>query len=688
MKKANLLLYLLLAAPLAAAPVLAKTKSSARPIAGEKGMGAYLMVYHKDATSSLYMATSRDGHTFTDVNDGRPILDGDTIAAQHGVRDPHIYRGPDGCYYMVATDLHVDGKAKGFRTTQWERDDKYGWGNNRGIVLMKSHDLIHWTHREVFINERFPERFGDMGCAWAPQTIYDPTTGRMMIYLTIRATPDGKTRCYYTYANSSFDDLETEPQLLFDYPDPNIQVLDADITPMPDGRFFMTYVAQEQPGGIRYMISDRVNSGYQYTEGQIDNEKRGCEAPQIYKLIGQDKWVMMYDVYSLRPHNFGFMETSDFKTFTPLGYFGKNQGTMRHTNFQEQKHGAVCQISEKEARRLEQYWADQQARQEKKMGAYLMVYHKDADHGIHFALSRDGYSFTALNEDRPVVKGDTIARQRGVRDPHIYRDAEGNFYLAATDLHIYAQREGLRSTEWERPGEKYGWGNNRALVLMKSRDLIHWAHTSVCLDSLDASLREIGCAWAPETTYDTETHRLMVYFTMRQGTAQASLYYAYVNPDFNRFTSLPKPLFTYPKPGITAIDGDICWGNGQYHLFYVAHDGTPGIKQATSSSITGPWTYDDRFCDEESVSCEAPHVYKLIGQKKWMLMTDVYGQKKHNFGFYATTDFSHFTNLGHFGDAESPMRHTNFEEQKHGAVCWLTQEEARRLEQYWKKNRR
>ena len=249
MKKANLLLYLLLAAPLAAAPVLAKTKSSARPIAGEKGMGAYLMVYHKDATSSLYMATCRDGYTFTDVNDGRPILDGDTIAAQHGVRDPHIYRGPDGCYYMVATDLHVDGKAKGFRTTQWERDDKYGWGNNRGIVLMKSRDLIHWTHREVFINERFPERFGDMGCAWAPQTIYDPTTGRMMIYLTIRATPDGKTRCYYTYANSSFDDLETEPQLLFDYPDPNIQVLDADITPMPDGRFFMTYVAQEQPGG-------------------------------------------------------------------------------------------------------------------------------------------------------------------------------------------------------------------------------------------------------------------------------------------------------------------------------------------------------------------------------------------------------------------------------------------------------
>ena len=36
-----------------------------------------------------------------------------------------------------------------------------------------------------------------------------------------------------------------------------------------------------------------------------------------------------------------------------------------------------------------------------------------------------------------------------------------------SNLHIYAQREGYRHTEWERDGRQYGWGNNRALVLMK-----------------------------------------------------------------------------------------------------------------------------------------------------------------------------------------------------------------------------
>lgn len=101
------------------------------------------------------------------------------------------------------------------------------------------------------------------------------------------------------------------------------------------------------------------------------------------------------------------------------------------------------------------------------MKAYLMVYHKDEDHGLHMAISRDGRQFKALNNDNPVIAGDTIARQLGVRDPHIYRGTDGAFYMAMTDLHVFARRDGKRKDEWERPGEEYGWGNNRGLVLMK-----------------------------------------------------------------------------------------------------------------------------------------------------------------------------------------------------------------------------
>ncbi|MBR2881221.1 MAG: beta-xylosidase, partial [Prevotella sp.] len=58
--------------------------------------------------------------------------------------------------------------------------------------------------------------------------------------------------------------------------------------------------------------------------------------------------------YSVNPHNFGFVETTDFKTFTPLGRF--NEGKMKATNFESPKHGCVIQITKKEARRLEKYW--------------------------------------------------------------------------------------------------------------------------------------------------------------------------------------------------------------------------------------------------------------------------------------------------------------------------------------------
>lgn len=355
---AKSLLFLLLFAFMAT-PVDAASKSSKKKLS-EKQMGAYLFTFFNDATHSLFMATSYDGYTFTAVNNGEPIIAGDSIAEQQGIRDPHIYRAPNGSFYMVLTDLHIFGKEKGLRTSQWERPDQYGWGNNRGLVLMKSDDLIHWTHTVVRIDKLFPEKFGDIGCAWAPETIWDPEEGKLMVYFTIREKAGGRTKLYYSYANENFTTLETEPQLLFEYPNDKVQVLDADICPMPDGRYFMSYVAQENPGGVKYMISDKINHFDDYHAEQIDTEPRSCEAPNMWKRIGENKWVLMYDVFSVTPHNFGFVETTDFKTFKPLGRF--NEGVMKATNFVSPKHGSVIQITKAEAERLENYWKAQQTK--------------------------------------------------------------------------------------------------------------------------------------------------------------------------------------------------------------------------------------------------------------------------------------------------------------------------------------
>lgn len=332
---------------------------------------AYLFVYHQDADHSLHMATSRDGYTFTAVNDNKPVISGDTIADQHGIRDPHIYRGPDGAYYMTMTDLHISGKEAGYRDTQWERPDEYGWGNNKGLIFMKSTDLVNWTRHNVRLNEIFPEEYGDVGCVWAPETIFDPEAGKMMVYFTIRKVGENldkgtdierKTRLYYSYADDDFTTLVTEPQILFNYPDSTKQILDADICPMPDGRYMLSYCAQDGTGGIKVAFSDKINRDYQYTDEMIDSEPGACEAPTAWKRIGEDKWVVMYDIFSIEPHNFGFVETTDFKTFKPIGRF--NEGVMKTTNFSSPKHGAIIAAPIADIERLEKKYPSTVAEQD------------------------------------------------------------------------------------------------------------------------------------------------------------------------------------------------------------------------------------------------------------------------------------------------------------------------------------
>jgi hypothetical protein len=318
---------------------------------------------------------------------------------------------------------------------------------------------------------------------------------------------------------------------------------------------------------------------------------------------------------------------------------------------------------------------------EKDMDAYLMVYFKDADHSLHFAMSKDGYSFTDVNSGNPVIKGDTIAEQKGIRDPYIYRAPDGMFYLALTDLHIYAQKEGLRSTLWEREVEKYGWGNNRGIVLMKSADLIHWSHTVLRVDKAFPELADIGCAWAPELIYDEAKKKTMMYFTMRFGKDKCKVYYTYMNKDFTAMETLPKSIFEYPD-GSEYIDADITKVGSKYHMLYASHKGGSHIEQAVSDSINTGYVYDAKRVDPEMVGDEAPIVYKLINQNKWILVYDIYRVTPHNFGFSETTDFVTFTNLGHFN--EGVMKATNFAIPKHPGIIQITKKEAQKLANRWK----
>ncbi len=327
---------------------------------------------------------------------------------------------------------------------------------------------------------------------------------------------------------------------------------------------------------------------------------------------------------------------------------------------------------------------------EQDLAGYLLVYFKDETHSAYFAISHDGYTFTDVNGGRPIFDGASLAEQKGVRDPHIARGPDGAFVLAMTDLHANGQRAGYRTTQWERPEEQYGWGNNRALVMMKSWDLIHWTHSDFRLDKAFPELAEIGCCWAPETIYDEQKGKMMIYFTMKMGRGVDSLYYAYTDDAFTKLVTKPELLFKFQVPEGTltdpvrnrlhVIDGDITKIDGKFHLFYSSKEsGTPGIEHSVSDKINTGYPVVQKRVDPETVSCEAPNVFKRFGTKTYVLMYDAYGAG--NMGFSETTDFVTFKNIGLFN--AGVMKGTNFDRPKHGAVIPLTLDELQALKARW-----
>jgi predicted GH43/DUF377 family glycosyl hydrolase len=315
--------------------------------------------------------------------------------------------------------------------------------------------------------------------------------------------------------------------------------------------------------------------------------------------------------------------------------------------------------------------------------AYLLAYFKDETHSLYFATSPDGYTFTDVNDGQPVLAGRAVADQKGVRDPHIMRGPDGAFYLSMTDLHIFARREGLRTTDWERPEKDYGWGNNRNLLLMKSHDLLHWTLAKVDVARLFPRYAKAGNAWAPETIWDPGKRRMMVYFTTRIGNGPNFMVYSYANPAFTTLTTEPRKILDYPRADVNVIDADITKVGDRYHMFYVAHEKPGNIRQAVSRRINAGYAYDPRKVDPEQVAAEAPTLWRRHGTNTYVLMYDVFGAKPNNMGFAETTDFQTFRNIGRFNDPGSRMKAVNFTAPKHGAVMAITPAEADRLRRYF-----
>ncbi|KQQ05845.1 MULTISPECIES: family 43 glycosylhydrolase [unclassified Rathayibacter] len=135
----------------------------------------------------IYFGSSTDGLHWSKLNGDKAVLA--NLAGTLGVRDPHLVRSPAGDeYWILGTDLHAEGTAGGGSWDQVNASQK--------LVVWRSTDLVNWSDQSlVFAGSP------NAGNVWAPEAIWDETTGQYYVYWSGRdktqvGTDDWALRVY------------------------------------------------------------------------------------------------------------------------------------------------------------------------------------------------------------------------------------------------------------------------------------------------------------------------------------------------------------------------------------------------------------------------------------------------------------------------------------------------------------
>lgn len=549
--------------------------SAAKKAATNNKFAGYLFAYFEGSGNQqehLRFAISEDAKNWYALNDNQPVIASDSISTSGGIRDPHILRGEDGCYYIVATDMNTV---------------KNGWKDNPGIVLMKSKDLVNWTHSKIVLKEDYKEHFSDAYWVWAPQTIYDKKAKKYMIYFTLQRTGDGRKSLvtYYAYANKDFTGFESEPKVLFNA---KYGCIDNDIIER-NGVYHMFYKGniknvegKEIQNGIQQATAKNLKGPWKEDFKFIDayaDSKIGVEGSGVFKLNDKNEYVLMYDLYGSGRY--------EYQTSKDLNTFSTKPESFRKDFFP--RHGTVCSVTKDEMERLQQKWG--------------------------YVLNR---SYTG--QGNPILPGFHA-------DPEIlYSNKTGKYY-------IYSTTDG-----------KPGWGGYKYYVY-SSADLKEWKNEGVALDAKSDQIAWAnGNLWAPaaiEVKQKNSSYKYYLYFSANPNdNGRKQMGVAVSDSPTGPFVDLGQPLLAKNHPGCNGqlIDVDVFmdpvskkpylyWGNG----FMAGAELEPNMTKIKDETVTVMTPMGGSLRDY--AYREAPYVFYRNGLYYFMWSVDDTGAANYHVAY-------------------------------------------------------
>lgn len=568
----------------------------------------YLFAYfegsgERNQQEQLRFAVSANGVNWYALNNNKPVLSSGEISLSGGIRDPHLLRAQDGkTFYLTATDMFTH---------------KNGWDQNSGITLLKSTDLINWTHRTFDLSKAYPKKFSNVKWVWAPQTIYDVKAKKYLIYFTVGFKDSANLDFYSAYLNKDFTAFESEPKVMFS---PKYGGIDGDIV-FKDGLYHFFYKGntkdaggKEVKNGIQQATSESLNGpwaeDFKYIDAYADTTT-SVEGSGVFKLNNSDEYILMYDLY--KNQRYEFQKSKDLFKFDL-----KPQSFTKNFN---PRHGSVIGITKEEARLLNERWG----------GAPSEI--------LEPVVPNDRYNF--------VAKGNPVITHRYTADPAAFVEGDKLWLFAGHDF--TGGQKNYKMKDW---------------LVYSTTDLKNWTEYPVSMKITDFKWAKSGDAFAGQTIKRNGKYYWYIstnWSGIGVGVSD--------KPEGPYLDALGKPLLTNKdcfdsehswacidpsvfidddgqayvfwgnrecyyaklKENMLEIDGDVKrinfkgldyteapWIHKRNNIYYLSYaSGFPEkIVYATSKSVNGPWEYKG-ILNEIAGNSNTNHQAILEFNKQW-----------------------------------------------------------------------
>lgn len=269
--------------------------------------------YHAQEGEGFRLAWSADGRDFKMLNDGKSYLK-PTAGENKLMRDPHLYRSPDGTYHLVWTT---------------------GW-TGKTIGYASSKDLRHWSEQKAIpVMAHEPEAQN----AWAPELIWDDAKQHYLIFWSttiLGRYPETAMsnrrpeRNHRIYATTTKDFVTFTPtKLLYDG---GYNVIDANLIPAEDGtKDWLMFVKDETFAPVRQknirMIRGATPEGpWGPTSPPLTGADYWAEGPAAIKVGGE--YRVYFDKH--QADFIGLVISKDLKTWEDVSDKVKFPAHARH----------------------------------------------------------------------------------------------------------------------------------------------------------------------------------------------------------------------------------------------------------------------------------------------------------------------------------------------------------------------